>query len=70
VEDKAKLAIQSLAITNQRLSALQSNELNPRLHTKAQIRQIAASIEMYCGPVLRQPAELIQAANDRPAVAV
>ena len=25
---------------------------------------------VYCGPVLRQPAELIQAANDRPALAV
>ena len=28
------------------------------------------SLALYCGPVLRQPAELIQAANDRPALAV
>jgi hypothetical protein len=34
------------------------------------IEWVIAGDKLYCGPVLRHPAELIQAANDRSAVAV
>jgi hypothetical protein len=39
---------------------------------EATIRQdfLRVSMEVYCGPVLRHPAELIQAANDMSVVTV